>query len=102
MPTTATGTVEMLLKVPSPRCPESPTPQHCTVPPPSSAHVCASPVTTLLAVVGPLPPTGTEAAGQFPSPRPICPNLFRPRPSTRPSGRRLQGCTPAAATQVGV
>src|SRR5206468_9381387 len=73
MPTTATGTVEMLLKVPSPRCPESPTPQHCTVPSPSSAHVCASPVTTLVAVVRPLTVTGTEELVRFPSPLPSCP-----------------------------
>src|SRR2546430_17181958 len=102
MPTTATGTVAMLLKVPSPRCPESPTPQHCTVPSPSSAHVCASPVTTPVAVVRPLTATGTEELVKFPSPLPSCPKLFRPQHCTVPSGRRIHVCRPPAATAVGV
>src|SRR3989442_3653854 len=102
MPTTATGTEEMLLKVPSPRCPESPTPQHCTVPSPSSAHVCASPVTTPVAVVRPLTATGTEELVRFPSPLPSCPKLFRPQHCTVPSGRRIHVCRPPAATAVGV
>src|SRR2546427_10653241 len=101
MPTTATSTVEMLLKVPSPRCPESPTPQHCTVPSPSSAHVCASPVTTPVAVVRPLTATGTEELVKFPSPLPSCPKLFRPQHCTVPSGRRIHVCNPPAATAVG-
>src|SRR5438309_915691 len=102
MPTTATGTEEMLLKVPSPRCPESPTPQHCTVPSPSSAHVCESPVTTLVAVVRSLTGTGTEELVKLPSPLPSCPKLFCPQHCTVPSGRRIHVCNPPAATAVGV
>src|SRR5437899_2298789 len=102
IPTTATGTVEMLLKVPSPRCPESPTPQHCTVPSPSSAHECASPLTTLVALVRSLTGTGTEELVKLPSPLPSCPKLFRPQHCTVPSGRRIHVCKPPAATAVGV
>src|SRR3989442_9080973 len=91
----------MLLKVPSPRCPESPTPQHCTVPSPSSAHVCESPVTTRVAVVRPLTATGTEESARFPSPLPSCPKLFRPQHCTVPSGRRIHAWNPPPATAVG-
>src|SRR6266403_1697860 len=101
MPTTATGTEEMLLKVPSPRCPESPTPQHCTVPSPGSAHVWASPVTTRVAVVRPLTATGTEELLKLPSPLPSCPKLFRPQHCTVPSGSRIHVCNPPAARAVG-
>src|SRR5256885_8112757 len=92
----------MLLKVPSPRCPESPTPQHCTVPSPSSAHVWESPVTTRVAVVRPLTATGTEESARFPSPLPSCPKLFRPQHCTVPSGRRIHAWNPPPATAVGV
>src|SRR5438046_2259977 len=91
----------MLLKVPSPRCPESPTPQHCTVPSPRSAHVWASPVTTRVAVVRPLTATGTEELVKLPSPLPSCPKLFRPQHCTVPSGSRMHVCNPPAARAVG-
>src|SRR5438552_10866751 len=91
----------MLLKVPSPRCPESPTPQHCTVPSPRSAHVWASPVTTRVAVVRPLTATGTEELVKLPSPLPSCPKLFRPQHCTVPSGSRIHVCKPPAARAVG-
>src|SRR2546428_142534 len=98
---TAAGGVEVLLKVPSPRCPESPTPQHCTVPSPRSAHVWASPVTTRVAVVRPLTATGTEELLKLPSPLPSCPKLFRPQHCTVPSGSRIHVCNPPAARAVG-
>src|SRR5207253_1544116 len=44
---TGTGEGLKLSKVPSPRCPESPKPQHRTVPSLRSAHACSAPVTTL-------------------------------------------------------
>src|SRR5947208_9473976 len=90
-----------VLKFPSPRCPESPSPQHFTVPSPRSAHVCPSPVTSLVAV---RPPTGrvgsrTERLSKVPSPS--CPNQFCPTHWSVPSGRRTQVWYPPADSTVG-
>src|SRR5437870_4681105 len=98
---TGTG-VDALALAPLPSCPSSLRPQHHAVPSPSSAHVCASPVTTPVAVVRPLTATGTEELVKFPSPLPSCPKLFRPQHCTVPSGRRIHVCRPPAATAVGV
>src|SRR3989441_213819 len=102
LPTTATGTVELLLKVPSPRCPESPAPQHLTVLSSRSAHACSAPVTTRVAVVRPLTATGTEELVKVPSPLPSCPNWFRPVHCAVPSERRTQLKNAPADTAVGV
>src|SRR6266581_4427074 len=53
MPTTATGTEEMLLKVPSPSCPKLFRPQHCTVPSGRRIHVCDPPAATAVGVRAP-------------------------------------------------
>src|SRR5437870_3536791 len=98
---TGTG-VDALALAPLPSCPSSLRPQHHAVPSPSSAHVCASPVTTPVAVVRPLTATGTEELVKLPSPLPSCPKLFRPQHCTVPSGRRIHVCKPPAATAVGV
>src|SRR6266566_9769393 len=106
LPPTATGLGREVLKFPSPRCPESPTPQHFTVPSPRSAHVCPSPLTTFgVAVLRLL--TGrvgsrTERLSKVPSPS--CPNQFCPThwSVSVPSGRRTQVWYPPADTVVGV
>src|SRR5216117_507677 len=100
IPTTATGTVEILSKVPSPRCPELPSPQHLAVLSPRSAHANSSPVATWLTVVRPLTATRTEESSKVPLPS--CPNWLCPTHCTVPSGRRTQVYSPPAETPVGV
>src|SRR3989442_7389689 len=75
-PLTATGDGAKVPKVPSPRCPDSPSPQHLTVPSPSSAHANSSPAATRVAVVRPLTATRTKESTRVPLPS--CPNWFRP------------------------
>src|SRR5206468_11612820 len=89
-------------KVPSPRCPESPAPQHLTVLSPSSAHACSAPATTRVAVVRPLTATGTEELVKVPSSLPSCPNWSRPVHCAVPSERRTQLKNAPADTAVGV
>src|SRR5207244_12420236 len=94
IPTTATGTVEILSKVPSPRCPELPSPQHLTVLSPRSAHANSSPAAAWIAVVRPLTATRTEESSRVPSPS--CPNWLCPTHCTVPPGRRTQVYSPPA------
>src|SRR3989449_5847636 len=99
-PLTATGDGAKVPKVPSPRCPDSPSPQHLTVPSPRSAHANSSPAATRVAVVRPLTATRTEESLRVPLPS--CPNWFRPTHCAVPSGRSTQVyCPPAETAAVG-
>src|SRR5437879_1791850 len=100
IPITATGTVEILSKVPSPRCPELPSPQHLAVLSPRSTHANSSPAATWIAVVRPLTETRTEESSRVPSPS--CPNWLCPTHCTVPSGRRTQVYSPPAEAAMGV
>src|SRR3954467_1294328 len=75
-PFTATGVSAKVPKLPSPRCPDSPKPQHFAVPFDSSAHANSSPAVTRVAVEMPLTGTSTDQSLQLPSPS--CPNWFLP------------------------
>ena len=88
MPLTVTGTAENPVVVPSPSCPESATPQHCTRPSDRRAQVCSSPSEISLALVTLLTPTGTPALLSVPLP--ICPRLLRPQHWAVPSERLAQ------------
>src|SRR5436309_3217247 len=102
---TVTGLGWEGLKFPSPRCPESPTPQHFTVPSPRSAHVCPSPLTTFgVAVLRLLTGrVGSRRERLSKVPSPSCPNQFCPKHCSVPSGGRCrQVWYPPADTASGV
>src|SRR3954453_1502155 len=99
MPLTAPGTGENCVNVPSPRCPDSPTPQHVTVPPPSSAHPNSSPATTRVTSVRLV---AASTAELFNVPSACCPNWFRPTHRAVPSVSVAHVYSPPAETLVGV
>ena len=76
IPVTCTGVVEVMV-VPLPSCPNWLSPQHRTVPSPSTAHVWAPP--PLTAATSVMPPTGTGVDERVKVPLPSCPWLFRPQ-----------------------
>src|SRR3989442_3737851 len=95
-PLTATGEGAKVPKVPSPRCPDSPSPQHLTVPSPRSAHPHSSPAATRVAAVRPLTATRTKESSRVPLPS--CPNWISPTHCAVPSGRSTQVYCPPAET----
>jgi hypothetical protein len=97
---TATGVSAKVPKPPSPRCPDSPNPQHLAVPSARSAHANSSPAVTRVAVVMPLTVRSTEKSVHEPSPS--CPNWFRPVHFAVPSERRTHVYSPPAETAVRV
>src|SRR5260221_11191341 len=99
-PLTATGLKAKVPKLPSPRCPDSPNPQHLAVPSVRRAHANSSPATTCAAVVMPL--TGSRTEELLSVPLPCCPYWFRPVHWAVPSGGRTQVYSPPAETPVGV
>src|SRR6185295_5361858 len=96
----ATGTSAWVEKLPSPRCPDSPRPQHAAVPFASSAHANSSPAVTCVAVVMPLTDTSSEESVKLPSPS--CPNWFRPVHCTVPLERPTHVYSPPDDTAVRV
>src|SRR4051812_14406662 len=67
MPLTSTGVAANVVVVPSPRWPDSPSPQHFAPPLASSAQPNSSPAITLVAAVSPLTVTSTEEFVNVPS-----------------------------------
>src|SRR5439155_27281346 len=95
MPLTAIGTeepgdpVDGLAVVPSPSCPSTFRPQHCTVPSPRSAQACSYPPLTATAPESPLTATGT-AVEMSKVLSPILPESPAPQHCTVPSPRSAQ------------
>src|SRR5947207_5610941 len=100
-PLTVTGTWPgaKVVKVPSPRSPDSPSAQHLTVPSVMSAHPNSSPAEIWLTLVSALAPRVDELSSV---PLACWPNWLRPTHWTVPSGRLTQVYSPPADTPLGV
>src|SRR5947207_792874 len=88
-PLTSTG-AGALVVVPFPSCPAKLSPQHLTVPPPSSAQVCLYPQDT--ATASSIPTTATGVVASVFVPLPSWPRSLRPQHRTAPPASSAHAC----------
>src|SRR5256885_79059 len=95
-----TAADELLPLVPSPSCPSTFSPQHCTVPFPRTAQVWENPPLTATAPAIPPARTALDEVVMVPSPR--CPESPAPQHPTVPSPSSAHACSAPATTRVAV